>query len=96
MAKKRAHKKFKKLKFGADSPLPPELRNRLEQIDMNHLREVLENAPSRGMTDEERAMVVATTMSLAEARVLLTGSDEFQVTLPEGVPPLDYRKGPSA
>lgn len=96
MAKKRARKKFKKLSFGADSPLPPELRHRLEQIDMNHLREVLENGPSRGMTDEEHAMVVATTLSLAEAHQLLTGSDSVEIKLPAGVPPLDFRKGPSA
>ena len=96
MAKNRARKKFKKLSLGADSPVPPELRQRLEQIDMNHLREVLENAPSRGWTEEERAMVMATSLSLVEAHQLLTGSDSIEIKLPAGVPPLNYRKGPSA
>lgn len=98
MAKKRARKKFKKLSFGADSPLPQELRQRLEQIDMDKLREVLENSASRGMTDEEHAMVMATTMTLAEAQLFFNepGDDVIRITQPEGVPPLNFRKGPSA
>jgi len=50
------------------------------------------------MTDEEHAMIMATTMSLAEAHLFLnpSDSDTLHITLPEGVPPLDYRKGPSA
>jgi len=98
MAKKMARKKFKKLSFGADSPLPEELLQRLEQIDMNKLREVLENGPSRGMTDEEHAMVLATTMTLAEAHLFFNepGDDVIRITLPEEAPLLDFRRGRSA
>lgn len=96
MAKKKPRKKFKKLSFGADSPLSPELRQRLEQIDMNQLREDLENASSRGWTEEERARFVAASLDLVEAHQLLIGSDSIEIKLPAGVPPLNHQKEPSA
>lgn len=97
MAKKKA-RKIKKLKLGKESPLPPELRHRLEQIDMNQLREVLENSASRGMSDEEHAMVMAATLTLAEAHLFFNepGDDVVRITLPEEVPLLNFRKEPSA
>jgi hypothetical protein len=70
----------------------------LEQVDMNKLREVLENAASRDMTDEEHAMVLATTMALAEAHLFFNepGDDVIRITLPEEAPPLDFQRGSSA
>ncbi len=71
-SKKRPHRpKIEKLVFGPDSPLPPELCRRLEQIDMNQFRNVLDNAKGRAMTEEEHAIVLATVMSLAEAHKIL-------------------------
>ena len=71
-SKKRPRRqKFEKLVFGPDSPLPAELCHRLEQIDMNQFRDVLDNAKGRAMTTEEHALVLATVMSLAEAHKIL-------------------------
>jgi hypothetical protein len=74
--KRRRRQKFEKLTFGPDSPLPPELRQRLEQIDMNQFRDILDNAKGKAMTKEEHAIVAATVMSLAEAHKILDEVEE--------------------
>lgn len=86
MAKNRAPKKFK---FGPDFPLPPAATTGADRYKI-HPREVLENAPSTRMTNANQASRPwPSTMSPAKAHLILTGSDEFQVRLPEGVPTLD-------
>lgn len=96
MAKKKAARKFNKLKFDDDSPLPPELRQKLEQIDMNHLSEIVAKAGQGGVTEEERAMFLEASLSSVEAHQLMTGSDSVEINLLAGALQLKRPEEPSA